>query len=585
MAKPLVSDLPLRKQLDVVVEEIRFASSTPSSSSDSDISLRIDGWTKHRALIEKLYIDSQWKLDEVRRFMEKEHGHLGSTKQYKTHFKAWNIRKNVKKEEALFVMSKKNTRDAIGRKSEFRLRGKPVSVDNVVRYLQRKGIPDPRTAATIERVRTPPSFSVRTPSPSPPASPSHRSPSAPSIDRSTLYPSTLMSGDAMAEYANDQADLEEIRQYLATIDEATWTSMDLSKEAEILAMVTAPLPSLANPSKYRTPENLFFNINLYLLGTFESNLFVHTYNGQLTRSRPPPPEIYRFQDNWGTGLNMIRNGLHAQGRAVFAQVCDLAVKMFYNDSLQIFNHQDPYWMRCVIHLYRSTVTAQPTLGKHLLRHMSQTACKLLPNGHPWREIFTAMGAIDEEILDVLMRSWDMYNELTAHRFSRLDEEYISSWFGYAFWCKSPVELEAQIYAMWQLAVTELPRNDRRISFLGYHYAGAKANMGKLEEALLLFQRQLEFVEETGHDGHRFLVLERLAMCHNDLGEVVEAECRIKQAVELARDQQWEEQMQEAATILRKWLRDWGRHEDAKALGLDGRIGGFVIPLDDEDERL
>ncbi|KAF1994132.1 hypothetical protein P154DRAFT_448388, partial [Amniculicola lignicola CBS 123094] len=96
-------------------------------------------WEQHRSVIERLYLDEDRELKEVMDFMERRHGLVGSIKQYKTQMTKWNIRKYVKKEEAIAILRKKRNRDVVGTKSTFSLRGKPVDMNNVLRYLGRKG--------------------------------------------------------------------------------------------------------------------------------------------------------------------------------------------------------------------------------------------------------------------------------------------------------------------------------------------------------------------------------------------------------------------------------------------------------------
>lgn len=59
---------------------------------------------------------------------------------YKNHITKWKLDKRNKKSEIMAVVRKKHQRDAVGKASEFHLRGRLVDLDNVHRYLKRKGM-------------------------------------------------------------------------------------------------------------------------------------------------------------------------------------------------------------------------------------------------------------------------------------------------------------------------------------------------------------------------------------------------------------------------------------------------------------
>ena len=80
---------------------------------------------------------------------------------YKNRITKWKLDKRNKESEALAIVRKKRQRDAVGKASEFHLRGRVVSIDHVHRYLKRKGmsIED----AIDMRAATPPELRCYTP--------------------------------------------------------------------------------------------------------------------------------------------------------------------------------------------------------------------------------------------------------------------------------------------------------------------------------------------------------------------------------------------------------------------------------------
>jgi hypothetical protein len=59
---------------------------------------------------------------------------------YKNRITKWKLDKRNKESEIMAVVRKKHQRDAVGKASEFHLRGRLVDLDNVHRYLKRKGM-------------------------------------------------------------------------------------------------------------------------------------------------------------------------------------------------------------------------------------------------------------------------------------------------------------------------------------------------------------------------------------------------------------------------------------------------------------
>lgn len=66
---------------------------------------------------------------------------------YKSRIKKWNLDKKTKEGEAWAILRMKMHRDAAGKESAFRVRGRTVIVDDVLRYFKRKGILNPEVEA------------------------------------------------------------------------------------------------------------------------------------------------------------------------------------------------------------------------------------------------------------------------------------------------------------------------------------------------------------------------------------------------------------------------------------------------------
>ncbi|KAI3400902.1 hypothetical protein diail_1593 [Diaporthe ilicicola] len=96
-----------------------------------------DVWEKHKAVIQKLYIDEGKPLREVIKTMETEHKFPATQRMYKARFKQWGFVKNNTEKVVSQILKTKFQRDAAGKLSQFTRNGKDVNLQN---YLQRKGI-------------------------------------------------------------------------------------------------------------------------------------------------------------------------------------------------------------------------------------------------------------------------------------------------------------------------------------------------------------------------------------------------------------------------------------------------------------
>jgi hypothetical protein len=90
---------------------------------------------------------------------------------YKNHITKWKLDKRNKAHEIMAIVRKKRQRDAVWKASEFHVRGRVISLDDVHRYLKRKGISV--EDAIVQRAATPPDLRCCTPDavPSSPSDP------------------------------------------------------------------------------------------------------------------------------------------------------------------------------------------------------------------------------------------------------------------------------------------------------------------------------------------------------------------------------------------------------------------------------
>ncbi|KAF4451864.1 hypothetical protein F53441_5183 [Fusarium austroafricanum] len=148
---------------------------SPGDSDDTDMSFprcapgrRIPSleWEKKRPIITKLYQEEKRPLKEVMEVLEREHGFTATVKMYKSRIWKWGLDKKLKGDEVLAILILKTERDAQGKTSEFTIRGQPVDLDNINRYIRRNpGLVARFRAGVVPSIQTTLEVQCRTPSP------------------------------------------------------------------------------------------------------------------------------------------------------------------------------------------------------------------------------------------------------------------------------------------------------------------------------------------------------------------------------------------------------------------------------------
>ncbi|KAM0237301.1 hypothetical protein ACHAPO_004648 [Fusarium lateritium] len=149
---------------------------TPGDSDDTDLSLprcapgrRIPSseWEKKRPIITKLYQEEKRPLKEVMEVLEREHGFTATVKMYKSRIWKWGLDKKLKSDEVLAILILRTEREAQGKTSEFTIRGQPVDLDNINRYVRRNPQLVTRfRAGVVPSIQTTLEVQCHTPSPS-----------------------------------------------------------------------------------------------------------------------------------------------------------------------------------------------------------------------------------------------------------------------------------------------------------------------------------------------------------------------------------------------------------------------------------
>ncbi|KAK0719347.1 hypothetical protein B0H67DRAFT_642710 [Lasiosphaeris hirsuta] len=105
-----------------------------------------EDWETHRTTITRLYLYEEMTLKQVRKHMEDTHFFYATEKMYKMRIKKWGLEKYNNMARVAYMVRLKKERDAVGKKSDFTVRSRPVDWADIERYLKRK----PDVIAKIE---------------------------------------------------------------------------------------------------------------------------------------------------------------------------------------------------------------------------------------------------------------------------------------------------------------------------------------------------------------------------------------------------------------------------------------------------
>ncbi|KAF6844030.1 hypothetical protein CMUS01_01529 [Colletotrichum musicola] len=164
--KASTAAVPMKRKASTDSEADEMTSPGQSSKPRKRVPAEI--WETKRPIITRLYQEEKRSLKEVMEIMERDYHFVATVKMYKSRIWKWGLDKKLKGDEVLAIMILKRDRDALKRPTEFRIRGQPVDLENINRYLKR----NPSLMAKFRAGHTPSTqttleVTCRTPSPPP----------------------------------------------------------------------------------------------------------------------------------------------------------------------------------------------------------------------------------------------------------------------------------------------------------------------------------------------------------------------------------------------------------------------------------
>ena len=497
---------------------------------------------------------------------------------YKARITKWGLDKKTKEAEALALLRIKTQRDAVGKNSAFRVRGKPVTIDDVLRYFKRKGIIHPEVAPHSPKASTPPAIEYWTPLPSPrPGTTTIQVPEEEDVqseadlldfrgaEMNVLSCSTTDSlpciGDAHA-YLN----VDQTRQLLFS-----------SPEIQSFEIAYSPLP----PQSLLVPEKLFASIKAYYCAAFAEGLFKTGNYGYLTHANGAATynRLYDFHELCMTGVELMSSEFFVEGRRCLSKALALVSNILCNQhprTLEVI-------LSLLIFLKKEGHNRISTILRDLVGRM---AIVLFDKDHSWRQIFSQIGTLDDSHFEpAIAEAWRCTCDILANtlgQFHRITLLYYTGFINSVYGHNSATQL---LYDLFIQGEQELGKFDERLLSIKFEYGHALHVQGRDFEAIAMLEEVLtQYCEVEGENGKVIMVLEMISLYEYCIGHNCEAESKIRQAIKMAEERygKFDSAPLSLKTRLERWLRGWGREAEAAAMKaeVDEILGPDDIELED-----
>jgi len=495
---------------------------------------------------------------------------------YKSRISKWGLDKNTKEAEAWAVLRIKMQRDAIGKNSIFRVRGKCRTVDDVLRYFKRKGILDPESAQPPEYSTPPAEIECWTPQPSP--KPGFSTVRIPEGEQIQLWSNLdqILGGaitDETRRISQDFATSFYNNHVYLTVDQAR-QALFSNPEIQSFEVPRSPLP----PQNLLVSEKLFASIKSYYEGAVTTGLFEIDEGGTLTvvDDKTGRIQLDDFYNLCLLGADLMSSELFFEGRRCFSKASGLVgpiIRRQHPETLtELFDVV--LWLR---------IKGYPEIANSLRNLASSIAMIVFTEEHAWRQIFFLIANLDDSQLDLaLAEAWRCLCDTLANLLGQFHSTTTSCWLSFIIELhesNSPELLRDFLLREEQ----DLKRFDEGLLAINFDYGQALYRNSRFDEAIAIVEDVLSRARETsGLESLVIRTIEMISFCHYGRGHRKLAESTLRQCIEEA------EKLENNSSIalsmkrdLQQWLFEWGREAESAALiaEMDEIIGPEDIELE------
>ena len=324
-----------------------------------------------------------------------------SPKMYKSKITQWGLNKKLRAPDVEFVLRKKMQRQAVDKRTSFTIRGRPLDMQTVSKYVKRHPLLE-QIEQEAYTPATPDHISYQTPPTSP-------CPQAETMIPNPAIEKTDRRRDVMQQYASTSKIISDRATLLDnSLYKKNWrTSLSVSELQGRYRWLLEPrlTRAVAPPDRMRTSEMVLRLIPIYIVGALDNGTWALTTDRSLiSTDKTYSVAAAQFMGHviasfTALDQRLVGNAVQALGKA-FA----LMPTMIRYDS--------PLSMQTYLAAVKHLLSAGfPDLADMIRRYMRDNAALTLPSRHPASRIYALMSAVEvEELEHVLGQAWDCRND-------------------------------------------------------------------------------------------------------------------------------------------------------------------------------
>ena len=381
-----------------------------------------DVWETHRLTIKRLYLDEDKPLKEVMAVMQREYGHEGTAKMYKSRITKWRLDKNCKAREMKAVARKKVARDAVGKATSFRIRGRTIDIEEVHRYYRR------RNGLSLREVVA----KDKSPVADTPSAVDCLTPEASASPRANHSIHVLRAGNTIVTDDDDPHSQISPPQWedsghrtsrpLRCFDLANNRLIRVNENLRRLASANDVSPSLTPPRDLLIPELIFSAIKTDIEGSLEQGIWKIGRDGHLKPRKGPRLggyAVHYMVDYCVAAASMLRKKLFVEARQLLSRACerskDVLEEKHASTIPMIF---DVYF--CLKHGGYSAAAIK------VLEHLRATAALMPSINYTYRCLLDNLVTLDQNVDEVYSIAWNCWEDMLENHLEPLNQTWLSS---------------------------------------------------------------------------------------------------------------------------------------------------------------
>ncbi|KAH8588972.1 hypothetical protein B0O99DRAFT_638070 [Bisporella sp. PMI_857] len=324
----------------------------------------------------------------------------------------------------------------------------------------------------------------------------------------------------------------------------------------------------SSPRIFLLPENLFFNVDLYMEQLCWRAAFIKTgnrdYRFNIPDSETKATTLEKFVGYTKQALQFAAKDMLVEARKVLSMACGLIRTLLEDENpiayMNLVNTMLEYWDEPseFLHQFNDLFRA----------YISRMAAIVLPYGHPWRTIWVVIGAVNtDQVREILLVSLDCMVNTLKRNIGSYQGIAVNGRLLHTKW-KYSRDLPAAETALRSLIPESAdPSNGTYKSYFKamFHLARNLRLQGKYNEGIIIAKQHLAHARVYGDIDDLVNALNLNANMYHHMGEKAIAEAHIREAADTmlakleATSATWGVYL---LGILEDWVRKDGRIQEA-----------------------